>query len=265
MTSIALRTIPTPGSIILNQARSLFLNHRWELLFMGLVTFVYQLSTMNAAGDEVFITGDLMLFMEGAPSLPMQFILVLFGAFWAFRIWEGLRAGEKSVFMAYPAGRVTHQMLRITAGAAIFIAVIAFFWLLGATVSEIFAPGYSWFSIPEYRGSGWFVSLIGLLNVFLYASILSLLFRRPEIWFLAWIPVTASVLIVLLYRTGLDFLGDVLSRLLAWPSGAMAGFGFQFQISRAIGWELPSLLTVLLWTVIFSGGLYLVASIHRED
>ncbi|MFC1500132.1 hypothetical protein ACFL6T_03835, partial [Candidatus Zixiibacteriota bacterium] len=137
MTTIALRVTPTPGSIIVNQARSLLMNHKWELLIMGLVTVLGHLATLNAAKDDLFIRNLLLFDATGALSFPMQFILVLFGGFWAFRIWEGLHCGERTAFLSYPTGRATHQLLRIAAGAVIFIGVITFFWLLGATLTEI--------------------------------------------------------------------------------------------------------------------------------
>ena len=265
MTTLALRTVPGPGSIILNQARALFLNRRWELLFMGTVIFIYHLATMNAARDESYFH-EMMMFNDGALGLPMQVIFILFGAFWAFRIWEGLRPGEGSTLFTYPAGRLAHQVLRITAGLIVLTAVLAFFWLLGATVAEIVTPGYSWFSAPEYNGPGWTVTLFGTINAYLYATILALLFRRPEIWFLVWIPISVSVLLYLLYRTGLDFFGDVLSSLLSWPSGATAGLGLARGAHHpGPRWELPSLGVLLTWTVIFAIGVWLTARVHREE
>ncbi len=268
MTTIALRVTPTPGSIIVNQARALLMNHKWELLFMGMVTVLGHLATLNAAKDELFIR-DLLLFdATGALSFPIQFILVLFGGFWAFRIWEGLHSGEKTAFHSYPTGRATHQLLRIAAGAVIFIGVITFFWLLGATITEIIVPGFSWFSAPQYSGSGWLISLFGVLNVYLYASILSLIFRRPEIWFLFWIPVSISLFMWGISLTGIDWLTDLLKGILGWPSGIMAGFGFGSSRSgELVGpyYQNPDLGAVLMWTVICAAGILLVARIHRGD
>ena len=261
MTTIALRVTPSPGSIIFNQARALVLNHKWELLFMGLVILIYHLSTLFTAASKAFLP-EILPFQDGALTLPGQFILVLFGAFWAFRIWEGLHGNDRSTFLSYPAGRVTHQFLRITAGSMVFIAVIAFFWLLGATMSEIFFPGYSWFSAPEYNGIGWIVTLFGVLNAYLYATILALLFRKPELWFLVWIPVAVSSLGYIFMRTGSDLLMNVVAVIFSSPYGAMTGFGLQSQLFPP-DWELPALGVLFMWTCIYTCGLYLVARIHR--
>ncbi len=263
MTTIALRSIPAPGSIIINEARSLIAHFKWELLFMGMVIFIYQLSTLNRTLEEGLPT-NLLLFQDGALSIFMQFVMVLFGAFWAFRIWEGLQVGERSNFLSYPAGRVTHQFLRIAAGAVVFVSVIALFWLAGATVSEIFVPGYSWFSAPEYSGAGWLVTLLGVVNVYLYATILALLFRRPEIWFLAWIPATLALSGFIFFRLKLDLLANIIGYIFSSPGGALAGFGLQTEILEPVR-DLPTLGVLLMWTAIYSGGAYFAARFHRED
>ncbi|MFC1629261.1 hypothetical protein ACFL3H_09160 [Gemmatimonadota bacterium] len=268
MTAIALRVTPSPGSIILNQIRALLMNHKWELFFMGMVTVLGHLSTWNAAREDQFIRNLLLFDADGALSFPMQFIFVLFGGFWAFRIWEGLHSGERTVFLSYPAGRTKHQLLRITAGVIIFLCVIIFFWLLGATVTEIIAPGFSWFSAPQYSGFGWLISLFGILNAYLYATILSLIFRRPEIWFLFWIPISISLFMWGISRTGIDWLIDILKGILGWPLGVMGGFGFHSSRSGELLGpynQNPDLGVVLIWTAIFTIGLYLVARIHREN
>jgi hypothetical protein len=264
MTGFALRTVPSTGTIILNQIQALVRQHRWELLFMGTVVMFFHLAAMNAAGDQS-IFHEVIFFNDGALGILPQTVFILFGAFWAFRIWEGFHAGNRSVFLSYPTGQLSHQIVRITAGGIVFLIIITFFWLLGATINEIFAPGWSWFSSPDYRGPAWTVTLFGTLNGYLYATILALIFRRPEIWFLVWIPVTIWFFTWLVGRFKSELLNNVVEIVLGWPAGAMTGLG----IARGyhypgLRYDLPALEILLLWTAIFGTGVYITARIHRE-
>ena len=264
MSAIALRITTSPGSIIANQIRSLFIQYKWELLFMGMVTVLGHLANLNIAKDDLVFRNLLLFDDTGAFSFPMQFIFVMFGGFWAFRIWEGLHSGEKTAFLSYPTGRVTHQLLRMAAGAIVFVSVITTFWLFGATVSEIIVPGHSWFSASEFNGVSGLISLSGVLNAYLYATILSLLFRRPEIWFLFGIPITVTLFMLLIERIGIDWLRFLPKTILGWPLGIMAGFGFPSTRTPGPDMELPFLGVVLMWSMIFAAGVYLVARVHRE-
>ena len=80
------------------------------------------------------------------------------------------------------------------------------FWLIGATVSEILAPGGSWFTSPEQSGWGWIISLFAILNAYMYGSVLALLFRKPEHWFVFWVPVPILVLTYVTFWLRIDAL-----------------------------------------------------------
>lgn len=265
MSALALRATPSTGSLLINQGRLLLIRNKWELLFMGMVTFIYHLGTLTESVSPLIFRG-VSLFNNDSLGFAIHWIYLLFGAFWAFKIWEGHHTGHRFVFFSYPANRTIHQFFRITAGAVVFFAVITFFWLLGATVAEIIKPGYSWFTASEYGGSGWLVTLFGVLNAYLYATILALLFRKPEFWFLIWIPVTVSLFMYVIGRTGIDWLTDALKGILGWPFGVLAGFGLsqaRHSIEPYMG--IPNLGTVLMWTLIIAIGVFLVARIHRGD
>ncbi|MFC1530366.1 hypothetical protein ACFL6R_06590 [Gemmatimonadota bacterium] len=269
MTTIALRDTPLPRSIFLNQARSILFRLRWDALFIGVVTFILHFGSVQGFLIRFAFWGtapghQLMLFNEGAIGSGLLWLFLLFSGFWAFRTWEIFNNGNRSSFLTYPADHSWHRLIRAAAGAAVFLALVASAWVLGATASEIFTPGRSWFTFPTSSGPGWIISVFGMLNVYLYATALSMLFRRPEIWFLVWIPVTILFLAGTFNLSGLEGALEVMQVTLGWPFGVLAGFGFP-ESNSASGFPLPKLGVVLMWTAIFGAGVYLVSRIHRED
>ena len=262
MTTIALRVTPTPGSIIINQARSLMFQNKWELLLIGIVTAIYHLGTLNTDNG----IGPLIVFRHGALGFAGSFIFMVLSGYWAIRVWDGFNIGDRSSFFSFPADRAYHRLFRVAAGALILIAVMTVFWLLGATVVEIIKPGYSWFTSPEQSGWAWTISLFGILNAYLYGSILALLFRKPEVWFVFWIPVSFIALNAVIPRLGIKALNVIIEAVFWYPTGMFSGFGFtSLTVETAAMDVLPDLPVVLMWTAIFAAGVFFIARIHRED
>ncbi len=269
MTALALRDTPLPRSIFLNQARSILLRLKWELLFFGMVTFILHFGSIHEILEKVVFWGDapwstIMLFNEGAIGSGLLWLFLLFSAFWAFRTWEGFNNGDRATFLSYPADHSRHRLIRTAAGAAVFLAAVALAWLLGATFSEILAPGHSWFTLPTSNGSGWIISVFGMVNMYLYATVMAMLFRRPEILFLVWIPAILGILAITFNLARFDGLLEVMRVILGWPFGVLAGFGFP-RLDVASGFALPNFGVVLMWAAIFGTGVYLVSRIHQED
>ncbi len=269
MSAFTLRDTPMPSSIFLNQARSILFHQKWELLFFGVVTFLLHFGSVYKAHEAVVYWGrvpwrTIMLFNKGAIGPGVLWLFLLFSAFWAIRTWEGFNTSDRSIFLSLPAERTRHQLIRAAAGAAIFIAAISGSWLLGATIAEIIVPGHSWFTWPPSNGSGWIISILGICNIYLYATILALMFRRPEVWFLVWIPATLIMVTTIIILSQLNGLLEVLEVVLFWPFGVLAGLGFPHMEGRP-PWSLPELGVVLMWMFILSVGVYLAARSHRED
>lgn len=262
MTTIALRVTPTPGSIIINQAHLLMFQNKWKLLLIGIVTAIYHLGTLNADNG----IGAVIVFQHGALGSAGSFIFMVLSGYWAIRVWDGFNIGDRSIFFSFPADRAYHRLFRVAAGALILIAVMTVFWLFGATVTEIIKPGYSWFTSPEQSGWAWTISLFGILNAYLYGSILALLFRKPEVWFVFWIPVLFIALNAVLPRLGIKALTVIIEAVFWYPTGMYSGFGFSsLTVETAAMDVLPDLPVVLMWTVIFAAGVFFIARIHRED
>ncbi|MFC1530365.1 hypothetical protein ACFL6R_06585 [Gemmatimonadota bacterium] len=262
MSAIALRSVPSPTSILMNQVRLLAAQQKWELLAIGLITAVYHLGTVDPVE-----AGFARPFIEGALGNAGSLIFLVVCSYWAIRVWDGLRpGGDRSSFLSYPAGRSSHHLLRVAAGALLLVAVVSLSWMVGAVISEIAAPGRSWLTSPDMGGGAWPISLFAILNAYLYGSILAQLSRQPGLWFV--FSLLASMLITGILLPLLDYvlLNKLILTVLFPPHGAFAGFGFPaFDIETETLISLPSLVAVLMWTAIFSVLLYLSSRIHREN
>jgi len=245
----------------MNQVRLLVVSQKWELVAIGLVTAIYHLGTVTWEA-----TGPLPVFQQGALGYAGCFVFLVICGYWAIRVWDGLGIGMRSAFFSYPAGRSYHMLLRVAAGALILISVVVVCWMLGAAISEILAPGGSWLTSPDQKGGAWPISFIGILNAYLYGSILAFLFRKPEVWFVFWVPVSVSVLSFLSPRLGIAILPKIFEAVFWYPTGMYTAFGFaMLDVETGTPNILPDLLVVLMWTLIFSAVLYFCSRIHRED
>jgi hypothetical protein len=230
------------------------------MLIIGLVTVIYHLGTLNPL-DPIFN----QLFHTGALGNGGSTIFLIICGYWAIKVWDSYPLRERSTFLSLPADRSYHQLLHIAAGVLILVSVITVSWMAGAVFIEVVAPGRSWFTAPGYAGGAWPISLFGILNAYLYGSILALLFRKPEIWFVIIAPGFLFLLDLLFPQSGTGLLNRVVETVFWPPTGVFAGFGLPAidPVTRALD-VLPNFGVVLMWTVIWTAGVFLSTRIHRE-
>jgi len=267
MQTIALRTTPSATTLFSNQFRVLLIRCKWDILILAGLMFFYQLIALPGLGDtaELFSSS---LFIDGALGQPGHFIFMFIVVLWSARTWADLPPGRRASFLSYPVDRMSHHAIRVLAGAVILLLVMAASWLLGAAVCEIAAPGSSYFSQEGYYGWGWLLTLVGLFNVYLFGTILALMFRRPEQWFILLL-LGLPMLLFLLFLLGLTrphFIPIVINLIFGLPYGLFAGFGFALIGSDSgLSVSLPDLPLVLLWSFILASGVLLAANIRREE
>ena len=264
MQSLTLRATPPAGAVLASHIRILLIRFRWELLVLCILSFGYQL--LAARSPDSF-EPELLPFVNGGLGLPGFWVFALLAGFWSFRVWYELPPGGRPAFNAYPVGRPAHNGIRITAGAAILLATVTAGWLLGVLLIELRSPGSSSLTFELYRGWGMGITLLGLLNVYLYGSILGLWFKRPEFWFVIGLPTVYFFQWCIRALPRLEILQLLLEWTTDWPIGLWAGFGL-------VGFErggqgllpiLPGLDVVLMWTVLLAAGIILTSRVHRQD
>jgi hypothetical protein len=261
MTAVALRTTPSPGSILLNQVRSLVAYQKWELVAIGIITAIYHLGTVPGE-----VIGPIQVFRHGALAIAGNIIFLVLCGYWAIRVWDGLTPRDRTVFLSLPADRSWHQALRVVAGALILVVVVSVSWMVGAAISEIVAPGGSWLTSPDQGGGAWPISFFAILNAYLYGSILALLFRKPEVWFVFIVPASVFTLSILNPRAGIPLVNDLTEVVFWFPTGLWSGLGLPtLDIDTGAFSILPDFIVVIMWTAILAGCVYLASRIHRED
>ena len=262
MQTMTAKATPSSIGILSANIKILVARYRWELLLFGLIMVVYHLIALRSGGFSEQMVG--LLFIDGALGSPGSFIFVVVTAFWSFRVWTDLPPGQRATFLIYPVDRLTHCIIRIMAGALVIIAVFSAAWIMGALLCEIFGPGRSWFSNEAYMGSGWTRTFLGLLNSYLFGSILALSFKRPEIWYVIKLPVGLTALGTLFVLLKLYGLQRALTSIFLYPDGLTASFGILFY--TGIGSEsLPRFQVFFVWMLILSIGTVLSSLIRREE
>jgi hypothetical protein len=262
MQTMTAKATPSSIGILSANIRSLVARYWWELLFLGLIMMVYHLAALRSGGfDELLVE---LLFIDGALGNSGSFIFLVLAAFWSFRVWTDLPPGKRSSFLVYPVDRLTHHITRIAAGALVLFAVFITAWILGALLCEIFGPGRSWFTNEAYTGVGWTKSLLGLLNSYLFGTILALNFRRPEIWYVVLLPVGLTALGIILELMKFHAFRRTFSSIFMFPSGLTASFGFVSDI-RGGAESLPHYHVFFVWLLILSVGTVLSIMVRREE
>jgi len=262
MQTLTAKASPSPAGILSANIRNLVTRYLWELLLFGLIMVVYHLIALRNDGFSERMIG--LLFTDGALGSPGTFIFVVITAFWSFRVWTDLPPGERATFLIYPVDRLTHCIIRIMAGALVIIAVFSAAWIMGALLCEIFGPGRSWFSNEAYVGSGWTKSFLGLLNSYLFGSILALSFKKPEIWYVIKLPVGLTALGMSAELLKLHGLRKALTSIFLYPDGLSASFGNLFYTGTGSE-SLSPFHVFFIWMLILSVGVILSSRIRREE
>lgn len=263
MQTVALRTTPSIGILLTHQIRITYFRLKWDLLVYAGLMIIYQMSALPSLGDTHDYLG-LALFTQGALGLPGHFIFMCLTALWSFRVWADFPPRQRLALFSYPVDRILHHTIRVTAGAVVLLMTLAISWLLGALICEISSPGSSYFANEAYRGWGWIITLIGLINVYLFGTILSIVFKRPEQWFVLIVFLPWVVGMMLIGIDSLRGIGILVARLISWQDGLMSGFGFVGPGTEGLT-SLPGLPHVLMWCAILVGGVIITARIRRDE
>lgn len=271
MNTIALHYRPTLGSVFLSQIRILVSRYWRELLVVGVLTWLYQLggawnTSVWAGRVQPFPT----LSTQGGLSYPGGFIFFLVTAVWAIKNWGDLQPGDRHCFLSYPVARSVQTATRLMAGLTLYLTIVIGMWIVGMVIVELIFPGESWFTSPLHQGSGWIISLLGIVNTYLLASCFALLVKRAEIWFFVGLPVGFSLLSFFVYRSNSFLLQEIFASLLSWPTGLYSGLAIASPILPPTdSWEgmisvLPDITTVLIWTLILGSILMLPIRFQKE-
>jgi len=262
MQTMTAKATPSKSGILSANFKILVARYRWELLLFGLIMVVYHLIALRSGGFSEPLVG--LLFIDGAMGNPGSFIFVVVTAFWSFRVWTDLPPGQRATFLIYPVDRMTHYIIRIMAGALVIFAVFSAAWIMGALLCEIFGPGRSWFSNEAYMGSSWTRTFLGLLNSYLFGTILALSFKRPEIWYVVLLPVGLTALGITFELMKLPALRYTFTSIFMLPSGLTASFGNLFQFGGGAE-SLTRFHVFFIWMLILSVGVILSSRIRREE
>jgi len=245
-----------------NLAVNLLQRHWSDLLIIGFVGLIYQLASLNVDLDTLHIT----LFVNGGLGWPGCFLFSLITVFWAFRVWDGMPPGSRVAFLGYPIDQMTHKAIRLIAGLGLLLILYAGIWIMGGVLVELIRPGGSWFTSPLYRGSGWFISLLGIVNVYLLGSVFALLFRRPEMWFFIWVPTAVLLVSFIAAPRPFSTLAGIIDQFLGWPFGLAAGLSLTEPTGTQALWTaLPDLLVVLAWMVLLAIAVLLSGRFRSEE
>ncbi len=262
MQTMTAKATPSKSGILSANLKILVARYWWELLLFGLMMVVYHLIALIHSGFSEQMVG--LLFIDGALGNPGSFIFVVVTAFWSFRVWTDLPPGQRATFLIYPVDRLTHYIIRIIAGALVIFAVFTAAWIVGALLCEIFRPGISWFSNEAYMGSNWTRTFLGLLNSYLFGTILALSFKKPEIWYVVLLPVGLTALGIILELMKLQALRRAFSSIFLYPAGLTASFGNLFHLGGGAE-SLTQFHVFFMWLLILSISTILSSLIRREE
>lgn len=262
MQTMTAKATPSSIGILSANFRNLVTRYRWELLLFGLMMVVYHLIPLIHSGFSEQMVG--LLFIDGAMGNPGSFIFVVVTAFWSFRVWTDFPPGRRATFLIYPVDHLTHYIIRIMAGALVIFAVFSAAWIVGALLCEILGPGRSWFSNEVYMGSSWTRTFLGLLNSYLFGTILALRFKKPEIWYIVLLPVGLTAFVLIFELMKLHALRYAFTSIFMFPNGLTAGFGNLFQLGGGAE-SLPRFHVFFIWLLILSVGAILSSRIRREE
>ncbi|GEM_PF-1517404 len=268
MSALSLQARPALDRLFVNYTRVLFSRNWQVLLAIGIPVWIYHFATLRGDPGGAEIT----LFVNGGLSFSGGIIMTLITLLWSSRVWNDLPPGERETFLAYPVDRTVHYLMRMAAGLGLLLAIIITGWILSGLCVECIHPGSSWFSDPLLRGSGWPISLIGIVNAYLLGSIFALLFRQPILWFMFGILIVNLPFILAVAPDTLlwQIMVNPLSYILLYPYGLFSGLGIAWPSLAAtdsfagLTPHLPALTIVLLWTVILGLGLAAASRFRRE-
>ncbi len=251
---------PSFKPVLLQQALELAIRYRWDLIVIFMATFWFPILIKPFKNYSVGTP-----IVDGAIGFPFIFIFMLLASFWALRVWDDFPPDSRDDFLTLPVEKHAHLLFRVGAGGLLLLAVICGAWMVGAVVAELVeeqASAIAYYSlITKGSGIGWLVTVIGLLNVYLYTTVVSLLSKRPEQWVLIWIPAGVFFLYTVLRLFELDFPSDVLAGVI---TAVLAGFGFASAAHRdVVVW--PSITAVLLGLMIWCASVRIAAGNKRSS
>ncbi len=254
MTTSILRSTPTLRNLIAPHIQTLFTRHRWELLAIGAIVWIYQFLILEADAE---LPSDILTI--GGPGFPGAFIFSCLAVFWAIRIWDGLSPGSRETLHSYPIDRTLHHGLRVSAGLVLLSITLVTFWLIGSALSAVINPELNWYTNTLLYGSSWIISILGLVNAYLLGTCLALLCRRPELWFFVWIPVGFIVLSLTAQLLNSEFFVSVFRIVFLGFFSVLALLGTPFTDPR---WR-PDILIMLGGTLILVTAVLLASRKRR--
>jgi hypothetical protein len=262
VTEAGAQTVPAAArlhwpTVFETQAVELLRRARWDIGLLALIMLQYHIGAWALYQGSI---AGMPLFVHGGLGFPGLILFGLLAAFWGLRVWHDLPPDGRDYFMAQPVSQAIHTVIRVTAGAAILLAITAATWIIGALIAELIQPGTGYFAMQRPLGTdgGWIVTLIGMLNLYLYATCLALLLEKPEYWLLFWIPIGLFVLWALPLLVGWRGLAEFFRTIIvALLSGTGVGVAFDDPI-RAFGGSYSHSI-VLVWLMIWSGAVWTIA------
>lgn len=260
--SVVFHPTPSAVTVLRSHLACIVSRCRWELLLFTSVGILLQWVSYFVPVDA-----DLPSILEGSAfGFPSGIIFLLATALWAFRIWDTFPPGERAGLTSLPVPQSTQLLLRGLAGGILWIGVLVFSFIAGRLTGVLIAamPGLPHAAVLPMGQM--LLALLALANVYLFATLLAMLFRQPSLWLLIWVPLALTALAVMLERLSSP-LGTFFFTLLDGDVGLLAGFGLHtyaegYDVIPVVRVEDPGI--VLIWSMVLAAGTLVAMTTRRS-
>lgn len=267
---------PRLTAVLAEELSVLWRRFRLQLAGIGIFLTLYGLWPLLTSGVPILglRSMDARLMLPDNPwgSLLWVIIHAAVAVYWALAIWHDLPRSQREMFFTPPVPRGTHLLLRTAAGAILLASVVVLTTLLtiwfqiAITYTATAYPGVplSRLLVPPV---GWVMAWGGIVNLYLFASLLCIRFRQPERLLLLYVPLGVlslllTTFLVKKYLPDASAIASVIDRVTFSPDGVLSGFGFPLWNIHGVVWEVH-LLAPVIWLPVWAGLLWLVARRER--
>lgn len=251
-------------SVTISQFKLLLLRHKWEIIILTLVLFLADFWVLLINLDDYIARGGIIDPGRGPVWIdlfPPNLIKASIPAFWGLWIWRDEAPRQRSTFWLMPVKRTYHQLIRIIIGGIILLVMVLIAWYSGigiAAMAGIVEGMMAGFLPPVY----WILLFLAYLNIYLFASILTLLINQPVRWFFLYLPLIILAVFGIWLIVNWNPLRTLFGIILP-PYGLLGGLG----VSLWDEWGnliRPSIWAPMIWFVLLATSVTIAASRHQE-